>query len=143
MCRCQAVHLLLLSQLLVLQSSKKLFVPAKSPVLIPNLLKSIISMPATHSVPMDCSSDNDSSTILHSRQPSFQGRALPAALSTKIPVLSKIKVLRHSCGVAKPCFYCKAMRWPTEDDTTNASVVQKEPFDSMISKIHQSLCFHY
>ena len=31
-----------------------------------------------------------------------------------LPVVSKTTVLRHSCGVAKPCLYCNAMMWPAE-----------------------------
>ena len=134
--------------LVAAHSSAKLFVPAKSPVLIPNFLKSVVSMPPSNSVPMDCSSDDDNSNILTSCLTSFRGLTLPSVVSSKIPVVSKIKVLRHSCGVAKSCFYCKAMRWPAENITTMACCSDgtvrldkirdpPEPLFSLLNGTHQ------
>ena len=70
-----------------------------------------------------------------------------SAFSNTIPVVPLTKVLRHSCGVSKPCFYCQAMRWPAEtaisetccsDGTVRLDAIQDppEPLRSLLTDTH-------
>ena len=121
---------------------------AKSKVIIPNVLASAVSLSIRNSSLMTALSiSKPGSSVLAVPQFSLQNIVIPTAICKAIPVIPLIKVLHHSCGVPKPCFYCKAMRWPAENEisetccsegTVRLDAIQDppEPLRSLLTGTH-------
>ena len=72
----------------------------------------------------------------------------PTSIYKNIPIVSITTILRHFCGAPKPCFYCKAMRWPAENATSDSWCSNgrirldaikdfPEPLHSLLTGIHE------
>ena len=123
-------------------------VPAMSNVIIPNVLAFAKSSSINNLALINALSITQTgSSVLPVQKDYGQNIVIPAAISKPIVIVPVTKVLRHSCGVPKACFYCKAMRWPAEDvisetccseGTVRLDAIQDppEPLRSLLTGTH-------